>query len=42
MIYVTSLIMGDKKEVPKRDLSSDTENPKQMYVQTAEAHPLNT
>ena len=37
-----SLSRETKKKGPRRNSSSDTENPKQRYVQATEAHPLNT
>jgi len=39
MIYVS---WETKKEGPRRDLSSNAENPEQTYVQTVKAHSLNT
>ena len=37
-----SLSLETKKKGPRSNLSSDTENPEQMYVQATEAYPLST
>ena len=43
IIYVTSFISGrQREEGPRRNSSSDTVDPGQVYTQAVEVRPLNT